>query len=68
VGGTPVAARPKGMWRRRFSNLQNASVVADIVADMHFDARLMALVERVAARGGDVVDEVAARNAPVKSL
>jgi hypothetical protein len=50
AGAPPVAVRPKGMWRRKFANLRNASIAADIVADVHINARLMALAERVGRR------------------
>jgi hypothetical protein len=50
AGALPVVTRPKGMWRGTFARLQERTVAADIVADMHFDERLMRLVDRVERR------------------
>lgn len=46
----PLMTRPKGMWRSTFARLQESAVVADMVADMHFDARLMKIARRVQER------------------
>jgi hypothetical protein len=50
AGALPVLARPKGMWRSTFAGLQERAVAADIVADMHLDARLMKIARGVHRR------------------
>jgi hypothetical protein len=49
-GALPVVVRPKGMWRSTFVRLQKRAVAADIVADMHLNARLMKIARRVQRR------------------
>jgi hypothetical protein len=50
AGAVPVMKRPKGMWQRTFARLEERAVAADIIADMHFDGRLMKLAKRVERR------------------
>jgi hypothetical protein len=50
LGALPVMTRPKGMWRSKFARLQERAVAADIVADMHLNARLVKIVRAVDRR------------------
>ena len=43
----PVVTRPKGMWKKTFTRLQERSVAADIIADMHLELNLMKIASRV---------------------
>jgi hypothetical protein len=49
-GALPLMTRPKGMWRRTFTLLQERAVAADIVADMHLESNLMKIARRVQRR------------------
>jgi hypothetical protein len=49
-GALPVVTRPKGMWKKTFTGLQEKSVAADIIADMHLQSNLMKIASRVKRR------------------
>jgi hypothetical protein len=49
-GAVPVVTRPKGMWKKTFTGLQERSVAADIIADMHLESNLMKIASRVKRR------------------
>jgi hypothetical protein len=49
-GAVPVVTRPKGMWKKTFARLQERSVAADIIADVHLESNLMKIASRVKRR------------------